>query len=509
MAPYRLQFHSGVNDEAVVIQTARRLLEGQVPYRDFDLLYTPGSMIVTALWMSIGGQSITCARWLMLLLGALAITLIYLLSRETLKGRWALLPASMFALSGYSEWPILSYHWFAALGLLACLYQWLRWYRTAQKKHLFLAGIACGCAALCLQSEGVASFLAASWLSALGTQSAKEKFRHWLVFLTGVLAVWLPFLGLLVSTGALWTFIDHTIYQVLSGLLHSHAAPYNLAKHVLAPWNGIFSQWPQTFGGPQLLWLWESLTTVLVWTLKYAFLFPVMLLAAWHFRRDLTARATLVFLLCWTLMLRERLDLLYTNYLMPLWYVALVLLLVELEHKKVKLAKIAGASLFALYLSAGVVALKYCESFRFPVVTQAGILWANDLYEAEAFTQLYRTAAILTPPGTKTFAWPYAVGFYVLSGTHNASRSDFLVPGWQGSEQVRKASASLQDVDTIYFFPLDPNVLADYPNIDPSTFESQIQEMSSLITAGFQSQGQVGPATIYRRTKSDATHLQK
>ena len=500
LLPYRLQFHAGLNDEAIVIQAGRRILAGQLPYRDFDHLYTPAAGYITGLWMGLGGQSMACARWLMVLVAAGIIAQVYQLARQLLPGRLALIPPALFAVSGCSEWPVLSYHWFAAFGLLVCLHRWLLWEKSQQTKELVLAGVGCGAAALCLQSEGVASFLAVTLALAVGRESVGSKAQHWLRFVAGVLAVWLPFLGFLALTGSLWAFVDNTILQVLSGLLHSHADPYNLDKNLLSRWRAVLSQWPSNIAWPQFVWLWQSLTTVLVWTLKYAFFFPVILLAAWQFRYHPQRRGMSIFLACWTFMMRERLDLLYSNYVMPLWYIALVCLLAELYQRRENLGKAALGSLLALYLSAAAVSLQHCSGFRYPVLTQAGVLWSVSPEEATYWSGLYRAAAQLTPAGSATFAWPYSPSFYVLSGTVNVSRSDFLVPGWQASDQVKKAAESLAKVDTIYHFPLSPTLLVDYPNIDPATFERQGQQDTEILTQGFTLAPPLGAAQVYQRS---------
>lgn len=500
--PYRLQLHTGINDEALVIQAGRRMLEGQIPYRDFDLLYPPGSMALTALWMGIGGETMASARWLMLLVGGALTALVYLISCRLVTSRMRYLPALLFAASGYSEWPVLSYHWFAILGLLLSLHQLLLWFEGGAERYLIGAGVACGLSALCLQSDGVATCLA-GLLAATCCRSPVEgvsKLRRGALFLAGVTAVWLPFVLFLTATGSLFAFIDNAVLRVLGGLYKYHGAPYDLSKHVIQNWLGLGRQWPTVWGGAQLAWAAQSVTMVTVWTIKYALLFPIMLSAAWlGYRRGQGTAALSIFLILWTLVVRERLDLLYTNYLTPLWYIALVLCLEALLNRYRKPGRALTSAVVLLFSGTLVLGLQSASAYRYPVLTSAGPLWSNSPPVAAWQQQLYRQALDLTPPGASTFAWPYAPSFYVLARTRNATRCDFLVSGWQTPEQVRTVADALTKVDYLYHFPLDPALLADYPHLDPVQFQRQNEEFLEILTAGHEEFARVGPVVLYRR----------
>ena len=112
-------------------------------------------------------------------------------------------------------------------------------------------------------------------------------------------------------------------------------------------------------------------------------------------------------------------------------------------------------------------------------------------------------ASELTRPGTKTFAWPFACSFYVLSDTVNPSRLDFLVPGWQDNSQVEPIAATLesQNVEYLYMFTLDPGLLKDYPNIDPDAFQRGLDEQRAILTQDYEPFAQAGPAQVFRRKR--------
>lgn len=500
--PYRLQVHGGMNDEALVIQAARRILEGELPYRDFDMLYTPGSMGLTALWMAIAGPSMEAMRWLMCCCAGALTATIFLVSARVLPSPWRFLPPILFMVSGYSEWPILSYHWFAILALLICVYHALLWEEMRRDVQLVISGVACGLSALCLQSDGLAGLASMTGILVLLGWGGPWKIRvRWMsLFVGGILVVWLPFLLALAITGSWSSFFQNTVFRVLGGLYENHAAPYDFKRHVWQSWAQIFAQWPTQWDKARCFWLLESCVMVGTWTFKYGLLFPVMIVAAWiGFRRKDGARVLMIFLPCWTFVMRERLDLLYANYLTPLWYIAVTLCLYELWQRRRSWGRIALALLGLGYFFIAMMAWRYTVSFIYPLRTPAGLLWCRDVDQARSLGQLYAMAWRLTPPGTVTFAWPYAASFYVLSQTKNPSRVEFLTPGWQDLEQAKDAASSLSGVTYLYYLPLDPHFFVDYPMLNPETFQAGIKEYGRLLYEGFMPKDQLGPIVIYER----------
>src|SRR5258708_35149545 len=56
------RFMSMEPDEGIVLQGASRILDGQVPYRDFFSFYTPGSLYLVAVLFRVFGNSLAVAR---------------------------------------------------------------------------------------------------------------------------------------------------------------------------------------------------------------------------------------------------------------------------------------------------------------------------------------------------------------------------------------------------------------------------------------------------------------
>jgi len=93
-------------DEGYFVQQAVRVLHGQVPYRDFDSLYTPGLAYVHAgLFAVLGGPFLLGPRALSLVARAGVVALLYVLARPVVKHpAWAALPGA-FLLVGFDPAP--------------------------------------------------------------------------------------------------------------------------------------------------------------------------------------------------------------------------------------------------------------------------------------------------------------------------------------------------------------------------------------------------------------------
>lgn len=109
-------------DEFIYVYDAQRILDGQVPYRDFFQFTPPGDILVLAGWFGLtaGKASLTLGRYLAA--GTVLATwalLICLLRRAGWGGMRALALASLYPVTLYTFWAIPTHHWFANLVLVA------------------------------------------------------------------------------------------------------------------------------------------------------------------------------------------------------------------------------------------------------------------------------------------------------------------------------------------------------------------------------------------------------
>jgi hypothetical protein len=100
-----MRFGMDAQDEGYFLEQATRLLNGQVPYRDFDSLYTPGLLYLHAALLSLLGGSPLIDLRIVGLVSRAALGLgLYLLCRKFVRPAIAILP-SLFILVGLDRVP--------------------------------------------------------------------------------------------------------------------------------------------------------------------------------------------------------------------------------------------------------------------------------------------------------------------------------------------------------------------------------------------------------------------
>lgn len=135
-----LQFYdlrANLLDEGFVVNSSGRIMQGQVPFKDFFSLVPPGSFLLHAALFKVFGKSLLTGRYLIVLIGALLPALTYLISRCCLNRGFAV-TASVLGLvwgpASFASEDFLhaNYSWIAATLIL-----WALWHAT---RYLSLSG---------------------------------------------------------------------------------------------------------------------------------------------------------------------------------------------------------------------------------------------------------------------------------------------------------------------------------------------------------------------------------
>jgi hypothetical protein len=152
----------GGADESHLLYGARRILAGEVIYRDFFEIITPLAFYLFAAIYRIAGTTLAAARVGMAILNAAGCALLFHLARRISGLAEATLATLIFACVCLPTWPYASAHWISTvLGLLvatmtlACTGGW------ASRVRPLAAGIVAGIAVCVQQQRGV---LLAAWL---------------------------------------------------------------------------------------------------------------------------------------------------------------------------------------------------------------------------------------------------------------------------------------------------------------------------------------------------------
>lgn len=145
------------HDEGWILNSAKRILDGEVPYRDFMFIYTPGSIFAVAAIFKALGQSILAARILAI---ATSLTSIFFLIKILTHIKVNLLLIALTVLTFILWGPIqINFTWpvmfCIAIGL-GMIYQLMLYEKTKELKFLFLAGFLSALVLLFKQNFGLA-----------------------------------------------------------------------------------------------------------------------------------------------------------------------------------------------------------------------------------------------------------------------------------------------------------------------------------------------------------------
>jgi hypothetical protein len=190
-------------DEFIVAFDAQRLLNGQVPYRDFFNFIPPGAFYVLAgLLGPLGGVSLTGARYVSLLLVLVNWALLHAaLERGGWPRRQALGLSLLYPVALFPFWPVFSHHWLVHLFcfsfLLLSVWAPGRWSAT----RCAALGFSAGLAGMVLQTEGAYLVLWGLSLIFLPFQG-DQRARRLGAFCAGTAAACFIWLGPLIALGA-------------------------------------------------------------------------------------------------------------------------------------------------------------------------------------------------------------------------------------------------------------------------------------------------------------------
>ena len=157
---FALTLH-GAGDEGLLLYPAERLLNGQVPYRDFFTELAPGTIYIQAALFKLFGIHFLSARLPLLLLMSVIGWQIYRLGRRILPAPVAALPVLIYVVTAFTRWMVVSHHWYSLCFALAAALLLVAHIEKPDKSRLFWAGAAISACGLCMQSKGAFVLLAA------------------------------------------------------------------------------------------------------------------------------------------------------------------------------------------------------------------------------------------------------------------------------------------------------------------------------------------------------------
>ena len=219
------------------VAPTERVLQGEVPYRDFLFNYTPGILWLNALLMKLFGVSMLTVRAGLLAVKLLTLVLIYHLARRLTEGRLALLPVALtLAWLGYEHlfnpYPDIYFMPLALSGLLCALH----YNQSGRAGWLLAGGLSAGGVFLFKHNVGV--YVAGGGLIALALREwavggyggrgelIRGLVKRAAIYLIGFVIVFTLMAGYLYWQHALGAMVEH---------FRHHAAAYSESRAIGLP----------------------------------------------------------------------------------------------------------------------------------------------------------------------------------------------------------------------------------------------------------------------------------
>jgi len=460
-------------DEGIVLQGAQRILQGQVLYRDFFSLLTPGSYYWMAFFFKVFGSSILVGRAVLIGEGASLSVLTYLLSRRVCS-RWTAFLASIFVtLIGLPTRFLVLHNWDSTLWVCLTLYCAVLFLQYPRRLLLFATGWFAALTCLFEHSKGAGLVLGLGLASIVLLTTDRVTLKYWRPgFLVPLV------LGFAVPV--IFTFVyfsaHHTLSQMLedwSWPLRNYSAvnktPYGFV--VLSPEDraAIYNEpWPSRLVTIVLTGPW-FIVPALPFVAAAVFMF--WLQRRWRAKSNQRARrayfvlisATVIGLLL-SLFATGRPDFHHLVYISPVLFVVLAWIM---DGQMLPFLVRRGLPLltFLLFISCvgfGLSLLSQPLNAGYVLQTRRGTLKAVHADEVIGYIQAH------VPGGQKILVYPYLPLYYYLTETFSPGRYEYLQPGLHTPEQVHALVKEL-DADQTRLVFFEPYFREKAPTAFPST----------------------------------------
>ena len=454
-----LYFHRSTNllDEGSQAAQALRILQGDLIYRDFFTVVTPGSYYTVAWLFQLFGTELIVMRWAALAMGLGILLATLIVARHLMCWPFAAAAALMTTVWGWFLVTPNLYSWEAALFSLIALACYLRGVGSAHAPWIVFAGVATGLAALMKQNVGVytaTALLLTIWLSRVVDSGGdvRGRVRRTARFVAGMCLPIVPTLWLLILAGAGPYLYESWVYYPLVLYPGRFSLPYPSFYPVLPEMDlsTLLDVIPAMAQGsipePAVYEVWTKLVLYLP-VLVYPFALVSIGVLAFRFHRrgrveaGHQAHALLAVSLTGLLTLLQawpRADVTHILFGMQATFVVFGYLsfcawrgLTTLPGPRLALTGVALLVTLApqiLFLWNGYRRTEW-EYSNYNVALRIdrarGILASG--IEAQRIDLITRYIVAHTAPEEPVFVVPWAAGFYFLTNRSNPTRTDFML----------------------------------------------------------------------------------
>jgi hypothetical protein len=436
-----------LGDEGLIAMGGWRILQGQVPAKDFFAIIPPLPFLTAAGVYSLFGITVWAGRLLALAYAVALAGLMFALSRRlaprALHGAAAL---STLVSCGVAAWLLPSHHWLADVMALAALLAFDVALDSRPKLWAFAGGAAAAACAVSLQDQGAALILAlALWIALRAPRARRGTLAR--ASVVGMAAVIAPLAFWLLPRVAFSTLAYEWIVFPLTryGKLPANAPGFLGAwREVASLWSaGLFREAPVGFT---------------LWNLKLAFVCLAPLGAAavlWSLRgrsAQSDARVSLIAagLFAFYLPVLRRPALVNLEWALPAAALALAHGLDRMEEERREwrrlLSIMTACAMVVVFAGAGLVRIPGLLRGAGPSVrTPAGVVGPLAPERARQLQQIVEEISESAAPGETVFTAGFASMINLLVQRPNPTPFDvFVPPDYTTPRQVEIAIAALE-----------------------------------------------------------------
>jgi hypothetical protein len=290
-----LYFNRATNllDEGSQASQALRILNGDLIYRDFFTVVTPGSYYTVAWLFQLFGAEMMVMRWTVLVLGLAILWLTMTSARHVITWPFAASAGLMTTVWGWFLVTPNFYSWQGAFLSLIALACYLRFAATARTSWMVFAGVATGLTVLVKQNVGVytaAGLMLTTWGSMLfdAQPNVRGRIRGSVRFVTGMAVTIVPVLLYLIAAGAGPYMYESLVYYPFAKYPGRFALPYPPLYPVTPDLTTLREAIPALLGGripePMVYEVWTKLVIYLP-VIVYPFAAVALGVLAFRFRR--------------------------------------------------------------------------------------------------------------------------------------------------------------------------------------------------------------------------------
>jgi hypothetical protein len=443
-------------DEAYFLLESKRILNGEVFYKDVFYYSLPAAHWVMAFVFWMFGTDIRTAKLLMAVLHGLTGVFAFLTARRlgVRRGIACCLPLAYVGLC-WAAWPVASPHWFSTFLMAVLLFMLTgkAWARRAASA--FGPGVLTGVLTSVQHQKGIVVAAGVCGLfvldCALGRRYAErcspsDLLRRLLYFGAGASIVLIPVILVVLGTAGRDPFVDAILWTVRGGKYREYNHP---------SWGAI---------GLHTALALYTLPVVLKYAALVVGIGILRTLHAWTWRTDRTEFGKVLILTVFTA--ASVVSVAYNADFIHLAFAALFcfILLAETLEAWIQRANVFGYSgvvvkLLVAGLASGLVFHLYSNAIRawqehpYPHETAFGHV---DFANREEIRLVERIRALLRGVGShEFFAYPVYTSLYLMTGADNPTPYQLLIPGFNLPQHVDRALAILEAKRLPYLFATD------------------------------------------------------